>query len=95
MKKISLAIAGVAMLALAGCDRGSEQEQLGDNVQTNAVAPTEDLNALSEQAANIAAEAQQLENQSAELNQEAETTPAPADNAAGPETEADENIQGM
>ena len=94
MKKISLAIAGVALLALAGCDRGSDQEQLGDNVQTDAIAPTEDLNALSEQAANIAAEAQQLENQAAELNQEAETA-APVDTAAGPETEADENIQGM
>ncbi|QIL02872.1 hypothetical protein G7078_08800 [Sphingomonas sinipercae] len=92
MKKFNLAIAGAAMIALAGCDRGN-QDQLGDNVQTDAVPPSEDLNALSDQAANIAAEAQQLENQAAELNQEADA--AINDNAVGPETEADENIQGM
>ena len=88
MKKISLAIATVGLLALAACNRGNE-EQLGDNVELNAV-PAEDLNALSDDAANLASESQQLENQAAELDAQAET-----DNATGAQTPADENIQGM
>ena len=88
MKTISLAAAAVAALAIAGCDRG-KQEQLGNDVELNA-APAEDLNALSDQAAEVAAEAEALQNQAAELEAE-----APAENATGPETPADENIQGM
>ena len=88
MKKISLAIATVGLLALAACNRGNE-EQLGDNVELNAV-PAEDLNALSDDAANLASESQQLENQAADLDAEAET-----DSATGAQTPADENIQGM
>ena len=94
MRKIGLAIAAIGLLAVAACDRGRE-DQLGDNVEVNAV-PPEDLNALSDQAANLAAEAEALENQSQELANEATNTiNAAADNAAGAETEADENIQGM
>ena len=88
MKTISLAAAAVAVLALAGCDRG-KQEQLGNDVELNA-APAEDLNALSDQAAEVAAEAEELQNQAANLEQE-----TPTENATGPETPADENIQGM
>ena len=88
MKKISLAAAALGLLALTACDRG-KQEQLGNDVELNAAEPTEDLNALSDQAADVAAEAQALQNQAANL--ELETT----ENAAGPETPADENIQGM
>ena len=88
MKKISLAAAAVALLAVAGCDRG-KQEQLGNDVELNA-APAEDLNALSDQAADVAAEAQELQNQAANLEQESGT-----ENLTGPETPADENIQGM
>ncbi len=88
MNKISLAAAAVGLLALAACDRG-KQEQLGNDVELNA-APPEDLNVLSDQAAEVAAEAQDLQNQAAELEQE-----SAIDNAVGPETPEDENIQGM
>ena len=81
------------LLAVAACDRGNE-DRLGDDVEVNAV-PAEDLNALSDQAANLAAEAEALENQSAELEVEAANTTNTSDEAAGAETPADENIQGM
>ena len=45
------------------------------------------LDDLSNEAANVAAEAEVLENQAANLQQEAQDT--------GPETPADENIAGM
>ena len=94
MRKIGLAIAALGLFGVAACDRGSE-DRLGDDVEVNAV-PAEDLNALSDQAANLAAEAEALENQSQELANEATNTiNAAADNAVGAETEADENIQGM
>ena len=94
MHKLGLAVAALGLLAVAACDSG-EQDRLGDNVEVNA-APPEDLNALSDQAANLAAEAEALENQSEQLQDEAENaTAAPTDNASGPETPADENIQGM
>ena len=88
MKTVSLAAATLGLLALAACDRG-KQEQLGNDVELNA-APAEDLNALSDEAAQVAAEAQELQNQAAKLEDE-----APAENATGPETPEDENIQGM
>ena len=90
MKKISLAAAALGLLAVSACDRG-KQEQLGNDVELNAAQPTDDLNALSNQAAEVAAEAEQLRNQAAELELESDGT----ENAAGPETPADENIQGM
>ena len=90
MNKISLAAAVVAVAALSACDRG-KQEQLGNDVELNTAEPTEDLNALSDQAADVAAEAQELENQAARLDQQG----VPDENAAGPQTPEDENIQGM
>ncbi len=90
MKTISLATAALAMLALGACDRG-KQEQLGNDVELNA-APAEDLNALSDQAAEVAAEAEALQNQAAELEQQGSNM---TENATGPETPEDENIQGM
>ena len=93
MRKIGLAITALGLLGVAACDRGSE-DRLGDDVEVNAV-PPEDLNALSDQAANLAAEAEALENQSQELAEEATNATNAVDNAAGPETPADENIQGM
>ena len=90
MNKINLAAAAFGLLALSACDRG-KQEQLGNDVELNAVEQTEDLNALSDQAAQVAAEAQELENQAAQIEQEADS----AEEATGPETPEDENIQGM
>lgn len=88
MKKISLAAAAIGILAASACDRG-KQEQLGNDVELNAAEPAEGLNALSDQAAEVAAEAQELENQAVQIDQEA------TQDASGPETPADENIQGM
>lgn len=85
MKKTSLAAAALALIALAGCSRGDE-DQL-NATEVNEV--SQELNALSDDAANLAAEAQALENQASQLEQEAEATDG------GPETPADENIAGM
>ena len=83
MNKASLAAVAFGLLALAACGRGDEDRLSANNEAV------EDLNALSDQAANVAAEAEALENQAANLEQES------ADNATGPETPADENIAGM
>jgi len=90
MNNISLAAAALGLLALSACDRG-KQEQLGNDVEVNQAQEGEDLNALSDQAAEVASEAQALENQAAQIEEEAEAT----DDATGAETPADENIQGM
>jgi uncharacterized protein YlxW (UPF0749 family) len=86
MKRLGLAATTLALLALAACGRG-DQDQLN---ATDANASVETLDELSDDAANVAAEAAELENQAAQLNQEAQAT-----DAAGPETPADENIAGM
>lgn len=83
MKKASLAAVAFGLLALAACGRGDEDRL--NAVETNAV--EDDLNALSDQAANLAAEAQVLENQADQLNQEAQ--------AETGNTADEENIQGM
>lgn len=84
MNKARLAAVAFGLLALAGCG-SRDQDRL--NMADNEV--VEDLNALSDQAANVAAEAEALENQAANLEQEA------SDNATGAEVPADENIAGM
>jgi hypothetical protein len=82
MRKASLAVTALALLALAACDRG-RQDQL--NATDLNEAASEDLDALANQAANVASEAEQLENQAQQLDQEAQ----------GAETAEEENIQGM
>lgn len=84
MKKASLAVA-IALVALSACDRGN-QDQLSAN-DVNA----ENLDALSNDAANVASESQELQNQASNLQNQAQNL----DNAAGAQTPADENIQGM
>ena len=88
MRKASLAVAAIALVALAGCG-GRDQDQLNE-AEIN-ISETDDLNQLSDNAASLAAEAEQLENQAAELDNQAQA----ADEATGAETPADENIQGM
>jgi peptidoglycan hydrolase CwlO-like protein len=83
MKKASLAAVAFGLLALAACGR-SDEDQL-NTTEANAIA--DNLDALSNQAANLAAEAEALENQADQLNQEATET--------GAETVDEENIQGM
>lgn len=86
MNKATLAAAGLGLLALAACGR-SDQDQINNVTETNEV---ETLDQLSNDAANVAAEAEALENQAVQLDQEAQST-----DATGPETPADEDIQGM
>jgi ABC-type oligopeptide transport system substrate-binding subunit len=86
MKKASLAVAAFALLALAGCNKGNEDQLNAANMNG-----TESLDDLSNDAANVASEAQVLQNQAEQLNEEAKAV----DNATGPKTPADENIEGM
>ena len=84
MKKASIAIA-IGLLALSACNRGNP-DQLTDN-DVNA----QNLDELSNDAANVASESQELQNQAANLQNQAKNL----DNASGAQTPADENIQGM
>ena len=93
MNKLALAFTAVSFLALGACDSGRE-DQLGNDAELNSVGPEEDLNTLSDDAANVASESEALENQAAELEQQVENLGG-TDNATGPETPADENIEGM
>jgi peptidoglycan hydrolase CwlO-like protein len=86
MKKVSIAVVALGLLALAGCNRGNQ-----DQLNAADVNGTKSLNDLSSAAANVASEAQALQNQAEQLNEEAKAV----DNATGPQTPADENIQGM
>ena len=86
MNRLTLAAATLALLSLAACGR-SDQDQL-NAAETNAAGET--LDELSNDAASLAAEAEALENQAAQLEQGAQT-----DDAGGPQTPADENIAGM
>jgi hypothetical protein len=84
MKKAALIAVTCALVALAGCNRGNQDQLNANDVEQN-------LDALSNDAANVASEAQELQNQAANLENQAQSI----DNASGPETPADENIQGM
>ena len=86
MKKSTMAALLFGSLALAACNRGDE-----DQLNAADINEMQSLDELSNEAANVAAEAEVLENQAANLNAEAQST----DNASGPETPADENIAGM
>jgi len=85
MKKASLAAVAFGVLAIAACDRGNQ-----DQLNASDMNVTQNLDELSDDAANLVSESQALENQAEQLNQEAQT-----ENAQGAETPADENIQGM
>lgn len=84
MKKSGLAVVAFTVLALAACGQ-SNQDQL-NQADMNV---TDNLDMLANEAANQASEQDMLQNQQEQLNQEA------TGNAAGAETPADENIQGM
>jgi peptidoglycan hydrolase CwlO-like protein len=87
MKKLALTAAALAAISVGGCHKNNP-DQLGENVEVN---QSDNLNALSNQAANIASEAQQLQNQANQLNAEANNIQT----AQGAQSAADENIQGM
>ena len=84
MKKATLIAATCVLVALAGCNRGNQDQLNATDVEQN-------LDQLSNDAANVASEAQELQNQAANLQNQAQAV----DNASGAETPADENIQGM
>ena len=88
MRKSTLAAVGFGLLALGACNKGSQDQLNQSDIDETRAA---DLNALSDEAARVANEAQALEDHAEALNQEAQAT----DNATGAETPADENIQGM
>ena len=91
MKKIVFALVGAASLALAGC--GGSNEDTLTNVDMNADAGA--LDALANNAADVAAEAEALGNQAQQLEE------APANNSATDElnttstAEGEENVSGM
>lgn len=87
MNKARLAAVALGLLALGACDRSNEDRL--NTVENEQAA--QDLDSLSDQAANVAAESEALETQAANLQQKAETS----DSATGAETPADENIAGM
>ena len=85
MKNASLAAVAFGLLTLAACNR-SNPDALNEN-DINA----QNLDELSNAAANVASESQELQNQAANLENQAQNL----DNASGAQTPADENIQGM
>jgi hypothetical protein len=82
MNKGTLAAVAFGLFALTACGRGDQ-----DQLNAADINEMQSLDELSNEAANVAAEAEVLENQAANLEQEAQET--------GPETPADENIAGM
>ena len=87
MNKSTLAVISVATLALAACQNNQDQVT---NLDENAA----DLNALADDAADVANEADTLANQAAQLENEAENGTAPTDNLAN-QSEADAAVNGM
>jgi hypothetical protein len=84
MKKSGLAMIAFGLLALGAC--GSRNQDQLNSADMNS---TDNLDMLANDAANAASEQNMLENQQQQLNNEA------TDNAAGAQSAADENIQGM
>ena len=91
MKKLGFALVGAASLALAGCG-GSNQDSL-NNVDLNANAGN--LDALANDAANVAAEAEALGNQAQQLEQDANNTTTSDELNASGNTSVEENVTGM
>ena len=86
MKKLVFAVAGVAALALGACSYNN-QDQV-NNAEMNQ--PASDLNALSDAAANDAAnEAAALANQQNQLDNQA------AENAVSPSDAQEQNVDAM
>ena len=87
MKRLAFAVSGTAALMLAACS-GSNQDQV-NNVEMNQ--PATDLNALSGDAANDAAnsEADALGNQEQQLEDQN------ADNTLNPSDAQEQNVSGM
>ncbi len=94
MKKLLFAVAGAALLAVAGCSFSSNEDSV-QNAELNQ--PAAEVNDMSGEALNDAAagEAAALGTQQQQLEQENASAPAD-ENATEPTTEEDEqNVSGM
>jgi hypothetical protein len=85
MKRLAFAMIGTAALGLAACG-GNNQDQV-NNVELNQ--PASDLNALSGEAANDAA------NETAALGNQQQQLDENADNTANPSDAQEQNVSGM
>ena len=86
MKKLTFAFVGTAALLTAACNRGNEDQV--NNAEMNQPSSS-DLNALANDAANVANEAQALNAQAQNLQNEAE------DNTVNPKDADEQNVSGM
>ena len=86
MKKLTFALVGTAALLTAACNRGNEDQV--NNAEMNQPSSS-DLNALANDAANVANEAQALNAQAQNLQNEAE------DNTVNPKDADEQNVSGM
>jgi len=87
MKKLTFALAGTFALMTAACNRGNEDQV--NNAEMNQPSAA-DLNALANDAANVANEAQALNAQAQNLQNEASD-----DNTVNPKDADEQNVSGM
>ena len=92
MKKFGFALVGTASLVLAGCNSSSNEDSLSN---ADATAAPSNLDALANNAAEVAADAEALGNQAQQLEQQATNTPATDEFNASGTTEGEENVSGM
>lgn len=85
MKKLAFALIGTGALLTAACNRGNEDQV--NNVEMNQPAP--ELNALANEAANVANEADALNAQAQNLENES------TDNTVNPKDADEQNVAGM
>ena len=85
MKKLTFALVGTAALFTAACNRGNEDQV--NNAEVNQ--PASDLNALANNAANVANEADALNAQAQNLANES------TDNTVNPKDADEQNVSGM
>ena len=86
MKKFVFALAATTVLLTAACSKGNEDQV--NNAEMNQ--PESDLNALADNAANVANEAEALNQQAQNLENEATT-----DNTVNPKDADEQNVSGM
>ena len=88
MKKLAFVVIGAGALLSAACNKGNEDQV--NNAEMNQPAP--ELNALANDAANVADEANALNTQAQNLANEANAT---ADNTVNPKDADEQNVSGM
>ena len=88
MKKLAFVLIGTGTLLTAACNRGNEDQI--NNAEMNQ--PAADLNALANDAANMADEANALGNQAENL---ANAVNEAADNTVNPQDADEQNVSGM